>query len=163
MTQNQQWFKQYEEATAQMIDFLRSHDEGLYWKAPSPEKWSVMQIVSHVTEAIPFWRRDVENLMVEPTGRWGRNHEHVGRLAAVNVEVVRQKTVDEVIQQLEEEKQHVEKMFQKLQPEHLTIQAPSYNANFEGKALSFIIVHLIVGHIQSHFEQMVRHYDEVKQ
>lgn len=163
MTQLQKSFKQYEETTHKMISFLEENDHTFYWTKPSSEKWSVMQIVSHVTEAIPFWRQDVEGLLIEPTGRWGRNHEHVGRLVAVNEEVVRQKTVKEVINQLTDESQRVEMMFKKLQPEHLIIQAPSYNVNFEGKPLSFIIDHLIVGHIQSHYEQMVRHYEEVKQ
>lgn len=163
MTQLQKSFKQYEETSHKMICFLEENDHTFYWTKPSSEKWSVMQIVSHVTEAIPFWRQDVEGLLIEPTGRWGRNHEHVGRLVAVNEEVVRQKTVKEVIDQLTDESQRVEMMFKKLQPEHLIIQAPSYNVNFEGKPLSFIIDHLIVGHIQSHYEQMVRHYEEVKQ
>lgn len=163
MNQFQRWFKQYEETTAHIVRFLRDKDETFYWIAPSPEKWSVMQIVSHVTEAIPFWRQDIESLLIEPTGRWGRNHEHVRRLVAVNKQVVSQKTVEELIFQLHEEVQHIEEMFQKLQPKHLTIQAPSYNANFEGKTIAFIIEHLIVGHIQSHYEQMVRHYEEVKQ
>ncbi|WP_185807642.1 hypothetical protein [Lysinibacillus telephonicus] len=55
----------------------------------------------------------------------------------------------------------VEKTFGKVKEEDLTKTAPSYNPNFDGKPLSFLIDHLIVQHVVGHYDQLVRHLQKV--
>ena len=60
-----------------------------------------MQIVSHVLEAVDFWVEDLEALLIVPGGKWGRNHEHVRRLVAVEESVVSELKKDEAIEKLQ--------------------------------------------------------------
>lgn len=145
-----------------IVKFLKEADEDKLWQQPSEEEWSVMQIASHVAEAIPFWTADVKHLLIVPEGKWGRNHEHVGRLAAVHPTVVQQLKVDEVCAQLEALIPEVTAVLKNVKEEDVERVAPSYNPNFENKPMRFIIDALIVNHAKNHYDQMIRHYEKVK-
>ncbi|MFC6604504.1 DinB family protein [Ectobacillus funiculus] len=55
----------------------------LRWN-PTGEEWSVMQILCHLVEAVPYWLDEIERLLETPGKEWGRGLQHEGRLAAVN-------------------------------------------------------------------------------
>jgi hypothetical protein len=46
--------------------------------------------------------------------------------------------------------------------EDLVKTAPSYNPNFDGKPLSFLVDHLIVKRVTGHYGQLVRHLEKVQ-
>lgn len=50
----------------------------------------------------------------------------------------------------------------KVTNEDLDKTAPSYNPKFDGKPLSFLIDHLIVQHVEGHYDQLVRHLAKVQ-
>lgn len=154
--------KEFNEAIDQIIQFLEENDKSKYYIQPSAEEWSVMQVVAHVIEAIEFWTNDVRDLLIVSTGKWGRNHEHVGRLAAVEPKVVQQLDLNEAISELKQLKRKVGKVLSNVAEENLSVVAPSYNPNFDQKRLSFIIDTLIVEHAKGHYGQIVRHYNKVK-
>ena len=129
---------------------------------PSESEWSAMQIVSHVLEAVDFWVTDLEALLIVPGAKWGRNHEHVRRLAAVDESVVAKLKREEAIALLNELVPVVESTLQKVKEEDLEKTAPSYNPNFDGKPLSFLIDHLIIKHVSGHLGQIVRHLAKVQ-
>lgn len=153
--------KTVEESINNMINFLNEKETEKLYIQPSKEEWSVMQVAAHVVEAIPFWVNDVNNLLVVPHGRWGRNHEHAGRLAAVEPSVVEQLKVDDVVQKLSDLIPLVTNMFKRLKEDDLNIVAPTYNPNFDDKPLKFILDILIVKHVVGHYDQMVRHYNKI--
>lgn len=146
----------------QIIQVLENTDESMLYVKPSENEWSAMQIVSHILEAVDFWVEDLEALLIVPGAKWGRNHEHVRRLAAVEESVVSQLTRDVAIQKLKNLVPKVETALNKVKEEDLVKCAPSYNQNFDGKPLSFIIDHLIVGHVESHYGQIQRHLAKVQ-
>lgn len=145
-----------------ILQVLEKTDEAILYKKPSEKEWSAMQIVSHVIEAVDFWVEDLKALLIVPGAKWGRNHEHVRRLAAVNETVVSELKKDEVIEKLKALVPKVESALSKVKEEDLEKTAPSYNPNFDGKPLSFLIDHLIVGHVESHYGQIVRHLEKVQ-
>lgn len=144
-----------------IVKVLEESDEVTLYIKPSEEEWSGMQIVAHVLEAVDFWLADLEALLIVPGAKWGRNHEHVRRLAAVDEEVVSNLKKEEVIAELKKLAKRVENSLKKVSVEDLEKTAPSYNAKFDGKPLSFLIDHLIVQHVEGHYGQLVRHVQKV--
>lgn len=43
-------------------------EEIIRWK-PSKDEWSVMQIITHVAEAIPYWAKEISNIKLVGTER----------------------------------------------------------------------------------------------
>lgn len=146
-----------------MVKVLEETDQATLYIKPSEEEWSGMQIVAHVLEAVDFWIEDLEALLIVPGAKWGRNHEHVRRLAAVEEGVVSRLKKDHVIAELKNLAERVEKSFAKVTIEDLEKTAPSYNPKFDGKPLSFLVDHLIVLHVEGHYNQLVRHLQKVNE
>lgn len=149
-------------AIEKIVTTLQGTNAELLYKKPSDEEWSVMQIVCHVIEAVEFWVADLEALLIVPGAKWGRNHEHVRRLAAVADQQVRSVSIEQASEQLRALIPLVEKAFSKVREEDLNKTAPSYNPNFDGKPLSFLINHLIILHVEGHLAQIERHLQKVK-
>ncbi|MER2120045.1 MAG: DinB family protein [Solibacillus sp.] len=155
-------FESFEKSINCMVDLISITETEVLYKKPSEEKWSVMQISTHIIEAIEFWVADLEALLVVPGAKWGRNHEHVRRLAAVDENYVATVSKEKAIERLKSLIPLVNESFAKVQQEDLEKTAPSYNPNFDGKPLSFLINHLIVLHAESHVGQMQRHLELVQ-
>src|SRR6266550_8674373 len=52
---------------------------------PSGEnEWSIMQILAHIVEIMPYWAGEIEKLVAAPGQNFGRTMQHAGRLRAVN-------------------------------------------------------------------------------
>ncbi|MFJ7972759.1 DinB family protein [Psychrobacillus sp. NPDC096389] len=146
----------------QMVRLIETTDTSLLYKKPSEEEWSLMQIACHVNEAVEFWVADLEALLIVPGAKWGRNHEHVRRLAAVEDNYVTSVSKEQAITRLESLISLTEQALGKVKAEDLSKTAPSYNPNFDGKPLSFLIDHLIIKHIEGHLGQMERHLEKVQ-
>ncbi|EKN66652.1 hypothetical protein BABA_14382 [Neobacillus bataviensis LMG 21833] len=145
-----------------IVAILKNTEEATLYVKPSEKEWSTMQIVSHILEAVDFWVADLEALLVVPGAKWGRNHEHVRRLAAVNEDVVSRFNKDDAIAALQNLVPKVEAALIKVKEEDLVKIAPSYNPNFDGKPLSFLVDHLIVQHVVGHYGQIERHLKKVQ-
>ena len=145
-----------------IVEVLNKTDESILYVKPSEKEWSAMQIVSHVLEAVDFWLVDLEALLIVPGAKWGRNHEHVRRLAAVDENVVAQLKKEDAIEALQNLIPRVETTLAKVKEEDLEKTAPSYNPNFDGKTLTFLIDHLIIKHVVGHHDQIVRHLAKVQ-
>jgi len=143
------------------IHVIEETDETTLYIKPSKEEWSGMQIVAHILEAANFWLTDLEALLIVPGAKWGRNHEHVRRLAAIDEAVVLDTKKDDAIAKLKKLAERVERSFSKVSIEDLVKTAPSYNEKFDKKPLSFLIDQLIVQHIDGHYDQLVRHLKKV--
>lgn len=154
--------EEFKNAIAQITAIIEATPEEKLYAQPSDTEWSAMQIVSHILEAVNFWSADLEALLVVPGAKWGRNHEHVRRLAAVEPSVVANLKKADAIAQLNALVPVVEVALDKVTEEDLAKTAPSYNPNFDGKPLSFLIDHLIIKHVTGHLGQIERHLEKVK-
>ena len=152
----------FKKSIEDIVAILKNTEEATLYVKPSENEWSAMQIVSHILEAVDFWVADLEALLVVPGAKWGRNHEHVRRLAAVNEDVASRINKDDAINALQNLVPKVEEALVKVKEEDLVKTAPSYNPNFDGKPLSFLVDHLIVKHVTGHYEQILRHLEKVR-
>lgn len=135
-------------------------EETIRWN-PSEDEWSILQILSHLTEAIPYWLSEVEKVVAVPGSKWGRGLQDPNRLAAVtdpeklSIEVVRK--------QIEELKQKVANGLGKLDEETLSKESPHRNfEKFGNKPVSYIVDHFIDEHISGHYNQIKRNLSKLK-
>lgn len=137
-------------------------EEIIRWK-PSKDEWSVMQIITHVAEAIPYWAKEISNIKLSNENLWGRGLTDEVRLQAVSEENINRKTVEEVIEQLSSIPITIENVLHTLTDEELHIQAPSRNPRFENKPINFIVNYLIVEHTEKHYKQIERNVSKYNQ
>lgn len=128
-------------------------EEELRWK-PADDVWSVMEILCHVEEIVPYWLQEIQGVVQSPGSEWGRNHLHEGRLAAVAK--ADQRTAADIQEGIRATKQDVQSILGTMSPEDLAIEAPSRNPRWGTKPMSFIVDHLLVEHLESHLGQIKR-------
>lgn len=159
MTNMNEAIESIKQSIDQMIETTKSlSEETIRWN-PSEEEWSIMQILCHVEEAIPYWLNEIERLLESPGAEWGRGLTDENRLAAVaNTE---KREVSEVLNKLENVKDQVEKVLSKLSEEDLKSEAPSRNPRFGTKPMSFIVDHLLVEHASKHYSQIQRNLSKL--
>ena len=135
-------------------------EETIRWN-PTEEEWSIMQILCHIVEAVPYWLSEIEQLLQSPGTEWGRNHLQERRLNAVSPTVVDATSVAEILEKLVEVKLQVKEEIENLTPEQLAAEAPSRNPNFGSKPISFIIDDLIDKHVNKHEGQIQRNLSKL--
>lgn len=74
----------YAELTALVNGELSELDSALLYRRPDPNEWTVMEILAHLVELMPYWGNEVEKLLANPGQNFGRTHEDEVRLAAVH-------------------------------------------------------------------------------
>ncbi|RAS89359.1 DinB family protein [Priestia endophytica] len=135
-------------------------NEVLRWN-PTEEEWSVMQILCHLAEALPYWLNEIEQLLENPGKEWGRGLQDEARLAAVEKSKVHNTSLLDALKKLEEVKLQVENTLSKLDERKLAMEAPSQNPRFGTKPISFIVDHLLVEHASKHLGQIERNLSKV--
>lgn len=133
-------------------------EDTIRWK-PNEDEWSIMQILCHVLEAVPYWLGEIAQIKAQPEKSWGRNHLQEARLAAVAD--TDRCTVDDVLKELDALKSQVENELGALDKDTLAITATSRNPNFGTKPISFIVDHLIVEHVSKHCGQIERNLSKL--
>lgn len=127
------------------------------WK-PAEDKWSVMEVLVHVDEAIPYWLDEISRLLDQPGMEWGRGLQDEKRLAAI--ETASSRSLDDVLASIEKIKERVASVLAPLTEEQLKREAPSRNPRFGTKPLSFIVDHLLVEHADKHVQQIKRNLEQ---
>ncbi|MFD2215699.1 DinB family protein [Metabacillus endolithicus] len=130
---------------------------------PSMEEWSIMQIITHVAEAIPYWVREIQQIKEHPDQTWGRGLTDETRLKTVSEANVNSLLIEDVLDQLAAVPSFVKETLQALSSEDLEIIAPSRNPRFDGKPVEFIVNHLIVEHVEKHDHQIQRNLSKFNQ
>lgn len=105
---------------------------------PSEEKWSIMEVLCHVEEAIPYWLDELKRVIESPGSEWGRGLQHEGRLKAVDEAKTR--SLDDVLLKLDQLKPKVHTTLSSVSDEDLKQEAPSRNPRFGTKPLQFIAI-----------------------
>lgn len=152
-----------ESITTSLDNILKAVDglseEVIRWN-PSEEEWSILQILSHVAEATPYWLNELERILEKPGSEWGRGLQDPARLAAV--ENPEKLNVDQVIKDVAALKELVEKELGKVTDDRLSEENPHRNfAKFGNKPVSFLIEHFLVEHIEGHHGQIQRNLSKL--
>ena len=143
-------------------DILKSIDgldeKVIRWN-PTEEEWSIMQIISHLNEAIPYWLGEIKRVISEPGSKWGRGLDDESRLAAVsNPDEL---SIEEEIVKLKNVQQQVSDCLIQLSESQLSAENPHRNfEKFGYKPVSFIINHFLVEHVNKHYVQIQRNLNK---
>ncbi|MGD8191461.1 DinB family protein [Brevibacillus ginsengisoli] len=121
---------------------------------PSSEAWSVMEIVCHVEEAVPYWLAELKGVIQAPGTEWGRGLQDEGRLSAVAS--ADDRSIEDVLEGIRRNKQEAHQVLGSLSESDLSIEAPSRNPRFGTKPMSFVVDHLLVEHLDKHLGQIKR-------
>jgi uncharacterized damage-inducible protein DinB len=130
-------------------------------RKPSEEEWSILQVLSHLVEAVPYWLGEVERVVTEPGSSWGRGLQDPARLAAVtNTDEL---SVTDILAEVVLLGQKVASGLQGLDTETLKQESPHRNfAKFGAKPVSFIIDHFIEEHVAGHAKQIQRNLTKLQ-
>ena len=130
----------------------------LTWR-PAVEVWSILDILCHIEEFIPYWTGQILAMVHHPDQEWGRTHADPDRLEAV-ADTDRRELSD-VLASI---RNHADSMRNRLSPlsdETLEISARSRNPRWEIKPAWFILDHLLVQHVANHSAQIQRNIDQL--
>jgi uncharacterized damage-inducible protein DinB len=121
---------------------------------PAEEVWSVMDILCHVQEFVPYWTAQTLRVIEHPQEMWGRDHTDRDRLAAVtNTADRRLSDVDRAIRQAAAESAAT---LSRLHDADFDVEATSRNPRWGLKSAGFIVDHLLIEHVEKHVGQIRR-------
>src|SRR5699024_4954221 len=84
----------------EMINIIQDlEDDTIRWN-PAPKEWSIMQIVSHVSEAIPYWVELTKKLLKDPNTKMERTYFSQSRLNALSKENIQNMSIEDAISSL---------------------------------------------------------------
>jgi uncharacterized damage-inducible protein DinB len=158
MTQTFQQFaiQSVRESIQRIIELVESLPEEIFRWNPSEQEWSIIQIIAHLNEAIPYWLKEIQKIKRDQSLPWGRGLTDEARLRAVSKENVDRLSISKSLEYLNKIPSQVGETISSLNDDDLLLMAPSKNPKFTGKPIKFIIEHLIVEHIQKHYQQIQR-------
>lgn len=158
MSELQESINAIRETSNSIIEMARKlPDEAIRWK-PSVEGWSILEVLCHLEEAVPYWATEIRRVVANPGVEWGRGHRDEVRLAAVALAA--QRTVGEVLTGVQKGAQAAVKILETLRDADLEIESPSRNPRFGIKPMSFVLDHLLVVHLSNHLGQMQRNFNQ---
>ena len=142
------------ETVDQILDDVQRMPEGLvHWK-PADDVWSVLEILCHIDEFVPFWTGETLNVIREPGYEWGRDHTDTRRLGAVQAAGTR--SLADVERSIRAGAADAAAKLSTLRDEDLQIEAKSKNPRWGVKPAAFIVDDLVVGHVEKHLGQIRR-------
>jgi uncharacterized damage-inducible protein DinB len=130
---------------------------------PAQGVWSVMDILCHIREFVPFWTGEILRIVRRPNETWGRDHTDTARIAAVSNTAACK--LDDVLSDIRQAAQRSADSLRDLSDADFDIQATSKNPRWGVKPASFVVDDLVVHHVEKHLGQIrrnVRQFDEVR-
>jgi hypothetical protein len=121
---------------------------------PGEGVWSVMDILCHIREFVPFWTGETLRIARRPHEAWGRDHTDTARLAAVaNTAAYK---LDDVVTDIRHAVRRSANAVKDLSDADLSVEAMSRNPRWGLKPASFVVDHLLVEHVEKHLGQIRR-------
>lgn len=124
-----------------------------HWK-PAPDVWSVMEILCHVGEFVPYWTGQTRQIVERPDEPWGRTHTDTARLDAVARAATR--SLEDVEAEIREGVRVSAAWLRNLHDRALDAEATSRNPRWGLKSAAFVVEHLLIEHVEKHLGQVRR-------
>jgi uncharacterized damage-inducible protein DinB len=121
---------------------------------PAEGVWSIMDILCHIREFVPFWTDETLRMARRPDEPWGRDHTDASRLAAVTNTA--SYTLQEVLGDIRRTVRRSADTLNDLSDADLAVEATSKNPRWGLKPASFVVDHLLVQHVEKHLGQIRR-------
>lgn len=125
----------------------------IVWK-PAADVWSVIEILCHVAEFVPYWTGQTLQIVQQPDEPWGRTHTDTARLEAVQQAGAR--SLSEVIAAIRDGVQKSASALRGLNESDLALEAMSRNPRWARQPASFLVEHLLIEHMEKHRSQVQR-------
>nr|WP_268871141.1 DinB family protein [Halalkalibacterium ligniniphilum] len=149
-----QYANKVNERVEQLYQLIKElPEEVIRWK-PSAEKWSILQVLSHVEEANRYWTGELKRTAANPHRKWGRGLEHPERMAAL--ESIDNVSIEEKLLKLKRYKASIRSTFLNLNDLDLSLETTHRNPKFGVMPLQFLIEHFMVEHLEKHISQVKR-------
>lgn len=132
----------------------------IVWK-PADDVWSVMEILCHVAEFVPYWTGQTLQIVQQPDEPWGRTHADMARLEAV--QQAGSRSLSEVAEAIRDGVQKSAAALRALNESDLSIEATSRNLRWAHQPASFIVEHLLIEHVEKHWSQVQRNVQQFHQ
>lgn len=142
------------EMVDQILDEVHRLPEDLITWKPADDVWSVLEILCHVDEFIPFWTGETVSVVRDPAGEWGRDHTDSRRLEAVKAAPTRR--LPDVERSLRAGVADAAARLSTLRETDLQVEARSRNPRWGVKPAAFIVDDLLVHHVEKHLGQIRR-------
>jgi uncharacterized damage-inducible protein DinB len=140
-------------ADAMLTEVASLPSDLITWK-PADDVWSIMEILCHVAEFVPYWTSQTLQIVRRPEDQWGRNHTDTARLDAV--QRAGSRSLSEVTTAIRTGVQKSAAEIREFRDADLAIEAMSRNPRWARKPASFIIDHLLIEHVEKHLSQIRR-------
>ncbi len=138
----------------QILDEVqRMPAELVTWK-PAEDVWSVLEILCHIDEFVPFWTEETLRVVHDPGRDWGRDHTDTRRLSAVTAAAAR--SLADVVPSIRAGIADSVVKLSGLREEDLRQEAKSRNPRWGVKPAAFIVDDLLVHHVEKHLGQIRR-------
>jgi uncharacterized damage-inducible protein DinB len=121
---------------------------------PGEGVWSVMDILCHIREFVPFWTDETLRIARRPHQQWGRDHTDTARLAAVTNTAGYK--LEDVVADIRRAVSQSAATLNTLSDADLAVEATSKNTRWGLKPASFVVDHLLVQHVEKHLGQIRR-------
>lgn len=131
--------------------------ELITWQ-PGPEVWSVMDILCHIEEFIPYWTAQTVGVVEHPERAWGRDHSDTARRAAVENTAARK--LAEVEKNILDSARQAAATLGAMSDADFQVEAVSKNPRWGVKPAGFIVEHLLVIHLEKHLGQIRRNAEQ---
>jgi uncharacterized damage-inducible protein DinB len=152
---------QLQTITAEILaEVERLPPEIITW-IPDEGVWSVMDILCHIREFVPFWTGETLRIARRPNEQWGRDHTDTARLAAVTGTAANK--LDDVTADIRRLLPLSVEALRDLSDTDLSVEATSKNPRWGLKPASFVVDHLLVQHVEKHLGQIRRNVTQFSQ
>jgi len=129
------------------------------WK-PADDVWSVMEILGHVSEFIPYWTGQAVQIARHQQEQWGRTHADTDRMDAVNR--ARSGSLADVTNEIRAGVGTAAATLRGLTDAELAAEAMSRNPRWGLKPASFVVEQLVVQHAEKHLGQIRRNASQFR-
>ena len=143
-----------------LAEVERLPSEIITW-IPDEGVWSVMDILCHIREFLPFWTGETVRIARRPSEHWGRDHTDTARLAAVTGTAGNR--LEAVLADIRRLLRRTVETLSELSDADLAVQATSKNPRWGLKPASFVVDHLLVEHLEKHLGQIRRNVTQFGQ
>lgn len=134
--------------------------ELISWK-PAADVWSVMEILCHVAEFVPYWTSQTTQVASRPDEEWGRTHTDTARIDAVARAGSR--TLDDVTSEIRTGVRDSAATLRAMSDASFETEAMSRNPRWGLKAAAFVVEHLVVEHVEKHLGQVRRNVSRFRE
>jgi uncharacterized damage-inducible protein DinB len=148
-------------ATHELVAEVQGLGPALIHWMPAEGVWTIMDILCHIREFVPFWTDEVLRIVRRPDEPWGRTHADPARLAAVAD--TGSQSLDAVLEGIERAVADAIARLGDLTDLELAKEATSKNPRWGLKPASFVVDDLLVEHVKKHLGQIrrnIRQFDE---